>query len=57
MAAGVRSAYVHDKAGARLLKDDVEDPRSVQKIVADSAYRERCISAGMVVPGNGLPGG
>jgi transposase len=39
MAAGVSSAYVHDKTGARVLKDDVEDHPRVQKIVADGAYQ------------------
>lgn len=38
VAAGVTSAFVHDKTGARVLKDDVEDLASVQKIVADGAY-------------------
>ena len=39
MAAGVTSAYVHDKTGARVLRDDVEDHPRVQKIVADGAYQ------------------
>lgn len=39
MAAGITSAYVHDKTGARVLKDDVEDLTRVQKIVADGAYQ------------------
>ena len=39
MAAGVTSAFVHDKTGARVLKDDVEDRIKVKTIVADSAYQ------------------
>lgn len=39
MAAGVTSAFVHDKTGARVLRDDVEDIRRVEKIVADGAYK------------------
>lgn len=39
MAAGVRSAFVHDKTGASVLKEDVEDLRRVKRIVADSAYQ------------------
>lgn len=39
VAAGVSSAFVHDKTGARVLKDDVEDPPKVQKVVADAAYQ------------------
>jgi transposase len=38
MAAGVTSAFVHDKTGARVLKDDVEDHPKVKTIVADGAY-------------------
>jgi transposase len=38
MAAGVTSAFVHDKTGARVLKDDVEDHPRVKAIVADGAY-------------------
>lgn len=39
MAVGVTSAFVHDKMGVRVLKDDVEDHPRVQKIVADGAYQ------------------
>lgn len=39
VAAGVTSAFVHDKTGARVLKDDVEDLRKVRIAVGDSAYR------------------
>lgn len=39
MAAGVTSAFVHDKTGVRVLKDDVEDHQKVKTIVADSAYK------------------
>lgn len=39
MAAGVTSAFVHDKTGARVLKDNVEDHRRVKTIVADKAYQ------------------
>jgi transposase len=38
MAAGVTSAFVHDKTGARVLREDVEDRSRVKKIVADGAY-------------------
>ena len=38
VAAGVTSAFVHDKVGARLLKNDVEDRRKVRAAVADGAY-------------------
>lgn len=38
VAAGVNSAFVHDKSGARVLQDDVEDHRRVKTIVADGAY-------------------
>jgi len=38
MAAGVTSAFVHDKTGARVLRDDVEDRMRVKTIVADGAY-------------------
>lgn len=39
VAAGVTSAFVHDKTGARVLKDDVEDRPRVKTIVADGAYQ------------------
>ncbi len=39
MAVGITAASVHDKAGTMTLKDDVEDLRGVQKIVADGDYR------------------
>lgn len=39
VAAGVTSAFVHDKTGARVLQDDVEDHRRVKTIVADGAYQ------------------
>lgn len=39
MAAGVTSAFVHDKTGARVLRDDVEDHPKVKTIVADGAYK------------------
>jgi transposase len=39
MAAGVTSAFVHDKTGARVLRDDVEDHPLVKTIVADGAYQ------------------
>ncbi|TCZ72726.1 IS5 family transposase [Flaviaesturariibacter aridisoli] len=38
IAAGVTSAFVHDKTGARVLRDDVEDRPSVRTIVADGGY-------------------
>jgi transposase len=38
IAAGVTSAFVHDKTGARVLKDDVEDRSNVRVAVADGAY-------------------
>jgi transposase len=38
VAAGVTSAFVHDKTGARVLRDEVEDRSRVKKIVADGAY-------------------
>lgn len=38
IAAGVTSAFVHDKTGARVLQDDVEDRMRVKTIVADRAY-------------------
>lgn len=38
MAAGVTSAFVHDRTGARVLQDDVEDHPKVKTIVADGAY-------------------
>lgn len=38
MAAGVTSAFVHDKTGARVLKEEVEDHPKVKTIVADGAY-------------------
>jgi transposase len=39
MAAGVTSAFVHDKTGARVLHDEVEDHSKVKTIVADGAYQ------------------
>jgi transposase len=39
MAAGVTSAFVHDKTGARVLHDEVEDHPKVKTIVADGAYQ------------------
>lgn len=39
LAAGVTSALVADKVGARVLKDDVEDHPAVTQIVADRVYR------------------
>lgn len=39
VSAGVTSALVADKVGARVLQDDVEDMSSVRQIVADYAYR------------------
>jgi transposase len=39
VAAGVTSAFVHDKTGARVLRDDVEDQQRVKTIVADGAYQ------------------
>jgi hypothetical protein len=36
MAVGVTSAFVHDKTGARILRDGVEDAAWVKTIVADS---------------------
>ena len=39
MAAGVTSAFVHDKTGARVLQDDVEEHYKVKTIVADGAYQ------------------
>lgn len=38
VAVGVTSAFVHDKTGARVLQDDVEDRMWVKTIVADGAY-------------------
>lgn len=38
IAAGVTAASVHDKAGAMVLKDDVEDVHRVTKVIADGAY-------------------
>src|SRR5215218_5044985 len=38
MAAGVSAASVHDKAGTKVLKDDVEDLERVKKVIADGAY-------------------
>lgn len=39
MAAGVTSAFVHDKTGARVLQDDVEDHPRVKTVVAGGAYQ------------------
>lgn len=39
MAAGVTRASVHDKTGAKVLKDDIEDLGRVKKIIADGAYQ------------------
>lgn len=39
MAAGVTAASVHDKTGARTLKDDVEDLVRVRKVMADGIYQ------------------
>lgn len=38
VAAGITSAFVHDKTGARVLKDDVEDQPKVRVAVGDGAY-------------------
>jgi putative transposase len=38
-AAGVSAADVHDKTGAKVLKDDLEDFRRVKKVIADGAYQ------------------
>lgn len=37
--AGVTAASVHDKTGARVLQDDVEDLGRVTKVIVDGAYR------------------
>lgn len=39
LAAGVTSALVADKTGARVLKDDVEDRTTITQVVADRIYR------------------
>jgi putative transposase len=39
MAAGVTAASVHDKTGARVLQDDIEDLGGVKKVIADGAYQ------------------
>ena len=39
MAAGVTAASVHDKTGARVLQDDVEDMGRVKKVIADGIYQ------------------
>jgi transposase len=39
VAAGITAASVHDKTGARVLQDDVEDRMRVKTIVADGAYQ------------------
>jgi transposase len=39
MAAGVTAASVHDKTGAKVLKDDMEDLGRVKKVIADGAYQ------------------
>jgi putative transposase len=38
MAAGTTAASVHDKTGARVLQDSVEDLARVKKVVADGGY-------------------
>ena len=38
-AAGVTAASVHDKTGARVLQDDIEDVGRVKKILADGTYQ------------------
>lgn len=39
MAVGVTAASVHDKTGARVLQNDLEDLASVKKVIADGAYQ------------------
>jgi putative transposase len=39
MAVGVTAASVHDKTGAKVLKEDIEDLGRVKKVVADGAYQ------------------
>ncbi len=39
MAVGITAASVHDKAGAMILEEDVEDLSGVKKIVVDGAYK------------------
>ena len=38
-AAGVTAASVHDKTGATVLQDDIEDLSGVKKIIADGSYQ------------------
>lgn len=39
LAAGVTAASLHDKAGVRSIKEDVEDHEGVKKVIADGAYK------------------
>ena len=39
VAAGVTAASVHDKTGARVLRDDLEDSARLKAVLADGAYK------------------